>query len=150
MNVKAEVLSCTDCGEQVVRTSNCQIRCSACRPTANAAIKRAHYERTRHLTSAKDRRRHLLEQYGLSPEMYDEMLAAQGGTCALCHTPERAVTRIGGRIRNLNVDHDHRTGKVRGLLCVKCNLRRVGVFEAALSDKALIAYLVEHGSRVAP
>ncbi len=47
------------------------------------------------------------------------MLAAQGGVCAICHQPERVEWR--GKIRALNVDHDHSTGRVRGLLCNVCN-----------------------------
>lgn len=48
--------------------------------------------------------------YGLSPEQYEAMLDESGGRCALC-----------GREAKLHVDHNHETGKVRGLLCVTCN-----------------------------
>lgn len=44
---------------------------------------------------------------------YAALLALQGGHCALCpNTP---------KTRRLAVDHDHRTGRVRGLLCFRCN-----------------------------
>ena len=44
---------------------------------------------------------------------YARLLEAQGGHCALCpNTP---------KTRKLHVDHDHRTGAVRGLLCYRCN-----------------------------
>ncbi len=50
---------------------------------------------------------------GVSDEDYARMLAEQGGHCALCpNTP---------KTRRLHVDHDHRTGAVRGLLCYPCN-----------------------------
>lgn len=52
-------------------------------------------------------------QLGVSIEEYDRMLAAQGGGCAICHNPPKN--------RRLHVDHDHKTGKVRGLLCFRCN-----------------------------
>lgn len=50
---------------------------------------------------------------GLTVEGYDRILKAQGGKCALCGRPPK-------RIR-LSVDHDHKTGKIRGLLCFRCN-----------------------------
>lgn len=53
------------------------------------------------------------KQLGVSVKDYDRMLAAQGGGCAICGNPPKT--------RRLDVDHDHRTGKVRGLLCHRCN-----------------------------
>ena len=57
---------------------------------------------------------HLRRRYGLSPEQYAALVAAQQGACAICQT----VLEEG---RNLHVDHDHTTGAVRGLLCDDCN-----------------------------
>jgi hypothetical protein len=52
-------------------------------------------------------------QLGVSPADYERMLAAQDGHCALCpNTP---------KTRRLSVDHNHKTGAVRGLLCFSCN-----------------------------
>lgn len=50
--------------------------------------------------------------YGLEPGQYDLLLWLQGGVCAGCSQP---------RSYRLNVDHDHRTGYVRGLCCRRCN-----------------------------
>src|SRR5437899_4206973 len=52
---------------------------------------------------------------GIPQEEYDERLAAQGGGCAICGNAPKT--------RRLHVDHDHKTGKVRGLLCHRCNRR---------------------------
>jgi hypothetical protein len=53
------------------------------------------------------------KQIGISDDDYFALLAAQGGHCKLC--PNEPKTR------RLHVDHDHKTGAVRGLLCHKCN-----------------------------
>jgi hypothetical protein len=72
----------------------------------------------------RERQGNLRRLYGLSIEQYDALLASQGGGCAICG--ERGD---GGRWRRrLHVDHDHRTGKVRGLLCHGCNVG-VGHFD---------------------
>lgn len=51
--------------------------------------------------------------YGLGPGDYDELLARQGGRCAICRAKPKS--------KRLAVDHDHKTGAVRGLLCSRCN-----------------------------
>jgi hypothetical protein len=56
----------------------------------------------------------LKRQYGLTLEDYETMLVTQGGVCKMCGGPP-------GK-RMLAVDHDHETGKIRGLLCVRCNV----------------------------
>jgi len=64
----------------------------------------------------KLRRKHCLKQYGLTVAEYDAMLSKQGGVCAICYQPETS-----GLKQFLSVDHNHRTTKVRGLLCNACN-----------------------------
>lgn len=56
----------------------------------------------------------LRRQYGISADDYDALLAFQGGKCAICHG--------GTTKRFFHVDHDHKTGEVRGLLCFLCNV----------------------------
>lgn len=60
-----------------------------------------------------------LKKYGITPEEYDEMAATQDNVCASCGLPETANNQHGPL--PLAVDHDHETGKVRGLLCMRCN-----------------------------
>lgn len=64
----------------------------------------------------------LLHKYGLTSAQYASMLASQGGKCA-----NQACRRPPGR-RRLNVDHCHKTGVVRGLLCDGCN-KGLGLFQ---------------------
>jgi hypothetical protein len=61
-------------------------------------------------------RRH---NHGITDAEYQAMREAQGGVCALCGQPE--IHRIKGTLLSLAVDHDHVTGQIRGLLCMKCN-----------------------------
>jgi hypothetical protein len=60
-------------------------------------------------------RKRLRHRYGITPDDYDAMLAAQDGHCYFCSAE---VSPYG---RRLSVDHDHVTGRVRGILCLRCN-----------------------------
>jgi hypothetical protein len=63
----------------------------------------------------KARAKRLCDNYKLTVEKYDAILAYQGGVCYCCHQAEPV------KGRRLSVDHDHDTGEVRGLLCSRCN-----------------------------
>lgn len=78
---------------------------------------------------------HIKHRYGLSKEDYNELLEKQNHVCAICLNPETIENSI------LCVDHDHTTGKVRGLLCRMCN-SALGKFGDNLSNlKRAVAYL---------
>lgn len=61
----------------------------------------------------------LLNKYGITLAQYNQMLKEQGGVCAICKQPEQMLYK--GKPKRLCVDHDHKTGKVRGILCQRCN-----------------------------
>lgn len=63
----------------------------------------------------KDRNTYLMETYGITHTQYLTMYREQNAKCAICNTKPDAWP-------GLVVDHCHTTGKVRGLLCNKCNL----------------------------
>lgn len=63
----------------------------------------------------------LKKNYDLPIEEYIEMLLDQKGVCAVCEQPETSIDHRTKKVRNLAVDHNHVTGKVRGLLCSHCN-----------------------------
>jgi len=75
-----------------------------------------------------------LNKYGITAEQYNALVEKQHGACAICSLPCSSG-------RRLSVDHDHRSGKIRGLLCVNCN-QSIGKFKdnPALLDRAA-AYL---------
>lgn len=72
----------------------------------------------------KERRLEL--KYGLSTSEYLKMMANQSNVCAICKHPPSEKEKI------LHVDHDHRTNKVRGLLCGSCN-RALGLFDDSMT-----------------
>ena len=59
----------------------------------------------------------VLRKYGLTPDVREAMLVAQGHACGICRTK-----KPGGRYNSWNIDHCHDTGVVRGLLCWECNI----------------------------
>lgn len=69
-------------------------------------------QRCRTMRSLKEKE----EVYGLTVDQYDEMYAAQKGKCLIC----KELKNPYGQYR-MHIDHDHETGKVRGLLCGNCN-----------------------------
>jgi len=94
-------------------------------------IRRRHKEwRRTSATYKASQHRDQLKPFGLTPEIYEEMLREQGGVCGLCLKPPAAK-------RRLAVDHCHQTNRVRGLLCHNCNLR-LGQIERYLTDPAAI------------
>ena len=76
---------------------------SWCKPCVQTDAKR-HY-----------RRRHLKKAYGITPDDFDRMMAEQDGKCGIC-----GIHQDDNR-RTFSVDHCHKTGRVRGLLCNNCN-----------------------------
>lgn len=67
-----------------------------------------------------NRERSLRVKFGITSADYDELLHKQGGGCAVCGTKYDKQNATGG-VRRLAVDHCHKTGVVRGLLCSNCN-----------------------------
>ena len=79
--------------------------------------------------------RHLKKTFGLTPEALDGLIASQGGTCAICDGPPQ------------HVDHDHATGKVRGVLCGPCNMGLGQFQDDPTRLERASTYLRRHGLR---
>ena len=75
--------------------------------------------------------------YGITIDKYYEMLEQQNGLCGICKLDKCSTGK------NFCIDHDHETGKVRGLLCYSCNVRlgwyekKIGSIEKYLASEAL-------------
>ncbi|WP_352852983.1 endonuclease VII domain-containing protein [Mesorhizobium sp. M0139] len=100
----------------------------------------AYYQRTKERHSAKNRISKLKRVYGITPEQWDALFEGQGHRCAVCGSTEPRTTRG----RGWQTDHCHATGKVRGILCFRCNIG-LGKFEDDTDRLAsAIAYLKLH------
>lgn len=84
--------------------------------------------------------KNLRKRYGLTMAKYQAMLGKQGGACLIC----LSLPALG---KTLCVDHNHKTGKIRSLLCRSCNLR-VGVLETWPFLITAIQYLALDGEDV--
>lgn len=82
-------------------------------------------QRARYAERYRERSRadKLNRAFGITPDEFDRLLEAQAGKCAICGT-----SSPGGRWSRFSVDHDHETGRVRGLLCLRCN-RALGLMD---------------------
>lgn len=80
----------------------------------------------RHRTVTKaltDRERHLKAKFGITEAQYDELLDRQKHRCAVCGGHESQWKM------RMAVDHNHKTGEIRGLLCYPCNKWVVGLID---------------------
>ncbi len=130
-HAKIRAFTCGICGVgfQKLSTSGRDRYCDNCQPAAiSARAERKNVaRRVSENPDAKDRNRaNLLRSlYGMTVDQHAAMVNAQGNLCAICGEPPKPDgVRAASR---LHVDHDHVTGRVRGLLCNHCN-RGVGAF----------------------
>lgn len=135
------VIQCMDCGTDLPRGryGRKEQWCDPCLKVRR--VEHAHEKYQVPLIGKWDQRSATsLKKYGITPDDFAVLWRKQGGVCAICHKPETVVDTRRGAIRKLCVDHDHATGKVRGLLCHRCNVN-LGYWE----DKAerAVEYLKE-------
>ncbi|GAB2467342.1 hypothetical protein GCM10027265_15800 [Jatrophihabitans fulvus] len=91
-------------------------------------------DRNRAKVHGSTRNYHLKQRYGITEADFDDMLAEQGGVCAICREAPAA-----------HVDHDHATGRVRGLLCFNCN-GALGQFRDRADLMMLAVHYLERGA----
>jgi hypothetical protein len=115
-------------------------RCKACHNRAASAWRSRNRDKSNSYTRRSNLRRKL-RAFDLDPEDYSRMVAEANGRCSICG---------GAQVGNkgvLSLDHDHATGRVRGLLCDPCNLV-LGVFgDDPERFEAAARYLLTHATQ---
>lgn len=126
---------------QVCRTApdGLQSLCAACNKAVQTAWRNANREKRRDYQLKS-----LLKKFKVTVQDYQNMLHAQNSACAVCQQPESTTWR--GTKRSLAIDHCHKTGKIRGLLCTKCNTALGLLKENAAVVKRLHDYILKRCS----
>jgi len=85
-----------------------------------------------------------LKEYDISKTQYETLLLKQDNRCAICNKTETVKQSKNGPVRHLAIDHDHISGKVRGLLCYVCNTTLGRINEDTSILENMIQYLRNH------
>ncbi len=152
--------SCSKCGEEKpieafgLSKMHKNGRRSECRDCVNArhrqrynsdpAVRQRILANTRKSSSANPevwKRRYLMRVYNITLEEYNAVLERQGGVCAICGREEEIKNPAAKKQSSLAVDHCHETGKIRGLLCFKCNTGIGALGDTVESLEKALAYL---------
>lgn len=111
----------------------------------NGALKVDHDALDKEIKSIKNGSRiKKIRNHEYSLESYNKIFNQQKGLCDICKQPEKTIDYRSGKIISLAFDHDHATGKARGLLCGNCN-RMLGFSKDNLMIlKNSIAYIKKY------
>jgi endogenous inhibitor of DNA gyrase (YacG/DUF329 family) len=142
--MKIESVNCVHCGKEFVRQNPrkklCSDKCKHDSWYSKEENRIAKHKRSLTWLSRNPDRNHakkLKHLYKMTIEQYKSMESDQNGVCKICK-------RVCPSGRKLSVDHCHISGKIRGLLCMKCN-KGLGSFEDNMENmKIAIQYLEEH------
>lgn len=131
--------NCIKCGvpkELQSRCKKCQLEFAKTYYKKNSNKILAHLKAQRKKDPDKARDQWMRSKYGLTFDELNRRLIAQGGACKIC----------GDAPKRWCVDHDHKTGKVRSILCYNCNLALGHLKDSAKRAFSAAAYLIEHGN----
>ncbi len=137
--------TCKKCGETKSKTlfaknknckENIEFTCRAC--TTKNATK---WER---LSTAARSDIYMRYKYGITFADYEAMRLTQNNLCAICNKPERIIDSRYNRPRALCIDHHHKSGTVRQLLCGPCNTALGSFKEDIAVLESAILYLRKH------
>jgi hypothetical protein len=112
--------NCRKCSKRFVANRPGLVYCS------DECLRDAELENRIKRDTPKNQVKRNTRNYDITPEDYEKMLEEQGELCAICGRKETATRN--GKVKRLSIDHDHRTRRVRGLLCQSCNTA-IGLFK---------------------
>jgi hypothetical protein len=121
------------------KNDNKSYRCKPCDDDARKKWKKNNPEKA-HLSQ---RERNLKHRFGVDLDWYQTQLKKQNYCCAICKVKENNVIKGNRADISFAVDHCHKTGKIRGLLCNQCN-RALGLFK---DSSELITKAIEYLKR---
>lgn len=134
---------CSQCGE--VKENSCfnkstktisglSSECKSCKKKypRNKEYHKEYYKKNKEAINNKSRNNHLRRTYGITTEQYEQLKRNQNGKCAICS---------GEFDSTLHVDHCHKTGAIRGLLCNACNSGLGKLKDSVKLLKSAIKYL---------
>jgi hypothetical protein len=135
VDMQAKTAVCSQCGPvKIAGTKRGNIACVLSYKGRARTVK----DRPRSIATVRAYK--LRTAYGLTAAEYDALLAKQAGRCAICGTQP---------VKRLAVDHEHATGKVRGLLCSTCNSGLGHFKDSVPALENAIAYLRLHSAAAA-
>ena len=114
-----------------------QTHCKSC------TKKRSNLRRESKSLREQDKNKSRFSKYGIGTEEYNRMYIKQKEVCRMCKK-RRPQTRKNGEVIDLHIDHNHKTGRVRGLLCTYCN-NSLGMLEESVERffRAIIYILAD-------
>ena len=122
IDIQARISPCVQCGSSFRKKSVAHRFCTnKCKERWESSHVKGPYAKTP--KQQRNYKSRMLRRFGMTLPEYDSLVVAQGGRCAIC-----LKESPGSRYNRFAVDHDHKTGKVRGLLCRACNTG-LGFFE---------------------
>jgi hypothetical protein len=122
---------CAHCGQTFQRASKTAGSQRYCGKTCRLAAASAR--------EGSQRWKHIARRYGVTPDFVEALFEVQGGCCAICRRP------LDGEKLDLTapqVDHDHETGLVRGILCRACNTGLGMLGDSVETLRAALTYLL--------
>jgi hypothetical protein len=133
---RKELGLCLSCGKHPAPCDSCRLRNREYMRRKRAGIPAE--EKTRQWHSK--RHYYLKYKFGITEQQYDEMLKTQNYCCAIC----KSTTSGDKRSTRLSIDHCHKSGEIRGLLCSSCN-KAIGLLKDSPDLlRSAIGYLIKH------
>ena len=113
-------IKCKSCETTIIARRKTKQFCDPCllkrQNEQQSKVDARYYQKNREKAIMTSQETNMKKKYGIGWKEYERMLDEQNGVCKICSKPETSKN-----IKRLSIDHNHTTGKVRGLLCRKCN-----------------------------